>query len=141
MTDGRLRGKVTVEGPEATNVRLMVLLVERGVLFPGRSTVVVHRLVARAALTPSLEGEPWEPADGKMEFTFDRALSEIDATNESHLDGLARRGAGTLEKVSMQIDPGQVSILAYLRDAGSKRVLQAVQVIPKGAEPKDPEEE
>ncbi len=140
VADGHVRGTVTVDGPEAPGVQLLVILVERGVLYPGKSTVVVHRLVARGPLTPSLEGEPYEPVDGKMKYEFDRPLAEIDQANEAYLDSLQRSGAGSVERVSMQIDPKQVSIVAYLRATESKKVLQAVQLNPRGAEPDEADE-
>src|SRR5690606_14628012 len=74
--DGRLSGTVRCDGPSDTDIDLMVLLVERGVLFPGASTVVIHRNVVRALLTDRTNGVNWGDAD-ELEYSFDVALADL----------------------------------------------------------------
>ena len=73
------------------------MLAERGVLYPGKSKIVIQRMVARAALTDSLEGIPFEPKDGRMTIPFSRSLAEITRANVDYLKKLeaARSGDGT----------------------------------------------
>ena len=132
QVDGQVvRGKVVVTParPQAdpASLRLNVVLAERGVLFPGASLVVIHRNLARAALTAKTMGEPLKLQDGRMEYAFEADLDAIAAANESWLDAQIAAGAGQTSKMSLEIDPGQVSIVAYLRDPWSGRVEQAVQ--------------
>ena len=51
----KLAGKLTITGPEGADARIQIVLAERGVLYPGKSKVVIQRMVARAALV----GKRW----------------------------------------------------------------------------------
>jgi hypothetical protein len=109
------------------SLRLHVVLAEQKVLFPGASEVVIHRNVARAALTEKPTGVSLRLEDGRMEFRFEADLEAIAAANEAWLDGIIAAGEGQTAKMSLDIDPGQVSIVAYLRDPWNGVVEQAVQ--------------
>jgi len=124
-------GNVTVHGPEADGLALQVVLAERGVLYPGKGMVVVHRMVARAALTGSVEGTPLVIEDGKMRFDFTKRLSEIQKQNETWLAKYEKSTNTSASRLSTRIDPRQVSIVAFLRDTSSLHVLQAVQISAK----------
>jgi tetratricopeptide (TPR) repeat protein len=125
-----IRGSVRFNGPENSDVVAQVILIERGVLFPGKSKVVIHRNVARAALTKSLEGEPFAPEYGTMNVDFDRTWDAILAENTAFLDQRAQAGAGVVSRVSMRVDPRQASVVAVLRNKKTHEVLQAVQFDP-----------
>ena len=126
-----VRGKVVatpaVPNADPGSLRLNVVLAERKVLFPGASEVVIHRNVARAALTDKPTGVSLRLEDGRMEFLFEADLEAIAAANEAWLDGIIAAGEGQTAKMSMAIDPEQVSIVAYLRDPWNGVVEQAVQ--------------
>lgn len=130
VEDGVVKGTVNVTGPPSDDLRLHVVLAERGVLFPGRSGVVVHRYVARGVLTRGLDGERWRPVDGALELAFSRSLEGVRVANEAWLDERQGAGAGTAVKVSTRIDPRQVSVVAYLRNAVTHEVVQAAQFDP-----------
>ena len=126
--DGAITGQVVTEGPGDPGLMLNVLLVERGVLYPGDSKVVVHKNVARAALTPLLGGVEFETSGGSMAYDFSGDLARIQADNEEFLDELEADGLGTVAKFSTEIDPRQTSVVAFLRDQTTGEVLQAAQV-------------
>lgn len=126
----RIRGRATFHGPECA-AYAEILAIERGVLHPGKSKIVVHRNVARAALTPRSEGVPYEPVDDAMSVEFDRSIAEIVAENGAFLDAEAKAGRGDVSRISVRIDPKQISIVAVLRDAETHEVLQAIQFDPE----------
>ncbi len=132
-------GEIEVRGPATEDLDLQVVLAERGVLYPGKGKVVVHRMVARAALTGEVDGIPLAIVDGKMKFPFKRALADIRKTNETFLADYERKSNKSPTRLSTRIDPRQVSIVAFLRDRLSLEVLQALQIDatgPDGSEPK-----
>ena len=128
-------GTLTVEGPDQDrNLSVFLVLAEKGVLFPGKTEVVIHRMVARAALADSLEGIDYSPVEGRMQIPFSRSLSEASAANAAYLDELESSGGGGVVRMSLAIDPEQVRIVAFLRDADTGEVVQAIQVDPEGPE-------
>ncbi|MDF1729773.1 MAG: hypothetical protein P1U53_18710, partial [Sulfitobacter sp.] len=135
---GSVSGWVALDGPEYLDMHVHCVLAERGVLFPGASGVVVHRMVARAELLTEHSGDQhgalWEPDAGSMEVTFDVGLHTVQANNEACLDRLMDEGAGTVRKLSMELDPRQLVVVAFVRDDSTGEVLQAVVVEPVGLE-------
>lgn len=130
-TRERIQGTVVVRGPEAADAAVQILLVERGVLFPGKSRVVIQRNVARAALTADADGEPYEPREGAMEVPFDRAFSSVVAENTAWLEEQAKNGAALVPLTPARIDPRQARVVAILRSVVTGEVLQAGQADPE----------
>lgn len=133
---GRIEGWVSLEGPEEANLTVHCVLAERGVLFPGGSGVVVHRMVARAELLADFSGDQhgalWAPEDEFMEITFSVSLEAVRAQNEASLDKLIEEGAGAVRKLSMEPDPRQLVVVAFVKDNSTGEVLQALVVEPDG---------
>ena len=111
---------------------MQIVLAERGVLYPGKAKIVVHRMVARGVLTEELDGAPYAPINGVMSLKFDKSLTEITEENEAFLKRHEDEGRGLPTRLSTSIDPQQVSLVAIVRDGNT--VLQAVQITPEGAE-------
>lgn len=129
VADGIVSGAVTVEGPQASGIRLELWLVERGVLFPGKSKVVIHRMLVRDTLLDSVRGEPLAvDLDGLMLRDFERSLADVRAANEEFLLDRQAKKSELVELVSTAIDPGQVSVVALLRRSFTGEVLQACYV-------------
>ena len=124
-------GVLRVQGPEREGLQLQIVLAERGVLFPGKSKVVIHRMLARGLLTDALDGVAWRPKDGVMEIPFRRSLAEISKVNAAWLDDFERRGGGSVPRMAVRIDPEQVTLVAYARGS-SGQIVQALQVDPQG---------
>lgn len=129
-----LSGRVEVSGAAAEGLLLQLILVERGVLFPGNSGVIIHRGVARASLTEALEGAEYAPRDGTMAVDFARTWAEIEAVNLAYLDRLAAAGRGRVPSIGARIQPRQARVVAILRERESGAVLQAALVDPSFAE-------
>ena len=130
-----VRGLLEIAGPVDRPAKVHVILAERGVLYPGRSKVVIHRMVARAALTPSASGETYDaPEGGRMRLSFDRSLAEMTRRNELYLERLQAAGRGAVQKFAARMDPKQLTIVAFVRDARTLEVLQAVQMDPQSVE-------
>ncbi|MBK7874266.1 MAG: hypothetical protein IPJ77_00670 [Planctomycetes bacterium] len=138
-----IRGEARVKGPEGVESSVQLLLVERGVVYPGKSKVVIQRNVARAALTAWAAGEEWAPVDGEQRLPFERALADVERENAAFL--AERRPPGeNAATIGVRLDPRQLSVLAIVRDAKTREVLQAAWLDPKlapelesGAEPAD----
>lgn len=128
VEDGRVAGRVEVSGPESTKLSIEVLLTERGVVYPGRSQILIHRHVARASLVGPPRGQKVVFEDGRMDVSFDESLSELSDQNERFLDDLMFSGAGTVEKVSIDFDTRELSLVAILRNRFSEEVLQVATI-------------
>jgi len=125
----KLSGSVTVTGYAWTGHTVHIILAERGVLFPGKSKTVIHRMLARGALTDSLDGVHYQPVDEKMKIDFSRSLKDISKKNDQYLTDLETQGAGAVQRMAIDIDPHQTTIVAYIK-SWMGEVLQAVQVDP-----------
>jgi tetratricopeptide (TPR) repeat protein len=123
--NGRLVGRVVASGPADPDFDLCVLLVERGVLYPGASTVVLHRHVVRSSLTDRPSGVPWSGDEDTLEYAFDVALSDLEAENRRHLDAAVAAGAAAVPTVGVRMDPRQLSVVAFLVDRSNGEVVQA----------------
>lgn len=125
VEEGIVKGELIVRGDARKKTRVQIVLAEKGVLFPGTTEVVVHRMLARAALTGDVAGVEWAPVDGAMTIPFEMPLSDVRQANNDFLDNLCEDTGGIVRKLSMTIDPAQVRFVAHLRDSRSGRVMQA----------------
>jgi len=126
--EGNVRGSVTVEVEDPRALRVQVLLVERGVLYPGKSIVVVNRMVARGSLLRDDDGVRLDRREKVQTFLFDRSLSDITEANVRFLEEFERESGGLASRLSVDIDPRQVSVVAFVRNGATLEVLQAVQL-------------
>lgn len=127
LEDGVIRGQLVARGPESETADLHVILVEKAVLYPGKSKVVIHRRVARAALTPTVAGLPFPRDDDRLELDFEHRLEDIERRNLEYLKSLEAAGEGSVRAYATRMDPRQLQIVAFLRDRESREVLQARQ--------------
>lgn len=71
---------------------------------------------------------------GSFEYTFD--LAKVAADAKAHLDDYetnTRKGANTFRQKKHEIDAGKLSIVAFVQDEATKKILQAVYVkVPGG---------
>lgn len=125
--DGKVQGEVTVEGPGRDGLAVEVLLAERKVLFPGKSEVVLHRMVCRGFLLADAEGTSYRPQEGRQKLAFSRSLADIRAENEDFLASLEASGGGLSSRLGLAIDDRQLVVVALLRDRPSREVLAVSQ--------------
>lgn len=92
--------------------RLHVVLAEERVIFPGASGVVIHRMLARAELVNAVAKGPGGT------FAFEIALDDIAAQNDAALERLVDQGAGAVRKLSLEVDPAEVKLVAWIEIPG-----------------------
>ena len=130
VKEGRVAGTVVLDWPNSgqENAVMQVVIAERGVVYHGSSTVVIHRMLARGLATKgSLSGVAVEPdQNGHFELTFDRSLAELQAENEAHLEKL-EDGKAAGVRMGLRIEPNSVEVIVVLRDAETGTVHQAAQ--------------
>jgi hypothetical protein len=127
IENGRIVGTARAEGPADPELALCVLLVENGVLFPGESTVVVHRNVVRANLVDSVNGVKWNTGADELTYAFDVALADLEAENRAFLDAAVAAGAESVPSVGVRMDARQLAVVAYVVDRSTGEVLQAAR--------------
>ena len=130
IEDGRVVGELVVRGPERRRTNVQVVLAERRVLFPGKSEVVVHRMLARGPLTGEPLGIEWEPVDGEMRVPFDVALVDLSAENERYIDEVCAESGAIVRKLSLEVEPKEAVLVAFVRSRTTGAVQQAIQVDP-----------
>jgi tetratricopeptide (TPR) repeat protein len=123
--DGRLVGDVLASGPADPDLDLMVLLAERGVLFPGASQVVVHRHVVRANLAERAGGVTWSEDADELSYRFDVALADLVDEHRAWLAAEVAKGAEDVPTLGTALDPRQLVVVAYLIDRATGEVAQA----------------
>ncbi|MFN3239993.1 MAG: hypothetical protein ACE37K_00600 [Planctomycetota bacterium] len=126
IEDGVVRGEARIAGP-ARGRRIELVLAEKGAIYPGLGATVVHRMVARAALTGSVFGAAWRPEDGKMVLPFERSLDQIVADNVAFLDDYEQSGGSPASRLSTGMAKDQLVVVAIVRDPGGRRVDQCAQ--------------
>jgi hypothetical protein len=87
-------------------------------------------MVARAAMTDSPLGERFDPQDSVMTLDFSRSLKAITDANVRYLEELQASGAGSVQLFAAEMDPRQLTVVAFVRDGNSDRILQAIQINP-----------
>lgn len=131
IEDGQLQGELFVRGPERSRTNVQVVLAEKHVLFPGKSEIVVHRMLARAPLTGEALGIEWDPTDGEMRVPFDISLASVREENERYIDEVCADSGAIVRKLSMDVNPEQACLVAFVRSRSTGAVLQAIQVDPE----------
>ena len=65
-----------------------------------------------------------------MTIPFSRSLAAITRANVDFLKQSELAGAGTAQTFAAKMDPRQLTVVAYVRDGSSKKILQTIQVTP-----------
>ncbi|MGH9522677.1 MAG: hypothetical protein ACRD3E_09120 [Terriglobales bacterium] len=132
--------KVEAALPEFENtgnpLRLMIALVENQVSYSGENGLRFHPMVVRNLATPIASGPAGfaiEPGNNAaVQYTFN--LMDISATNLKYYDSYA---ADLFKRVGMKvsfkeeryvIDPNKLSVVAFVQDQVTKKVLQSAYV-------------
>jgi hypothetical protein len=148
--------KTTVAKVAGTSdkLRLQIALVEGHVRYSGENGTRFHDMVVRAMAAPpaGMKPEAGETAAGKpgtplpalgfalkpgqggtFEYTFDLAKASADAL--AHLQDYetnTRKGEYSFRQKKHEIDPGKLSVVAFVQDEATKKILQAVYVNVEG---------
>jgi hypothetical protein len=127
LSGDRVVGSTSVHGPHTDDVHVEVILAEKGVLYPGLGATVVHRMVARAPLTDSLDGVALDPAKEMTKVAFGRSLAAIEKANRKFLDEYEEKARSIATRLSVGMARDQLVVIVCLRDQGTGDVLQAAQ--------------
>lgn len=125
--EGQLEGEelavdAVVHGPAADGLRLNLYLCEKKVLFPGASTIVLHRFVNRYELT--LGGARLESEAGARRVSRSVILPDVTFELEDHLDQVEQQAGRPFPMRPVAISPKQVAVVGFLQDRGGA-ILQA----------------
>jgi len=121
--------KATVDGiaSDAQRLTLRLVLVEDELSYSGQNGTRFHPMVVRSVAGVNAEGFPIDASrTTTVEHTFD--LSAITQEIKAYLDDDEVHGQGrriTFGKKLHEIDPGRLSVVAFVQEVGSHRVLQA----------------
>lgn len=136
--DGKsISGEITIQGPSIDSdadldlkpLVIQVVVAERGVVYHGSSGVVIHRMLARGLATDGpLSGVAFLPDDdGKLVFSIDRKLTDIEVENTAFLDSLEEGQTKGGTRMGLRIEPKSVEIVVVVREAESGKVVQTHQ--------------
>jgi hypothetical protein len=132
-------------------LRLQIALVEENVRYSGENGTRFHDMVVRTMAAPpapattgdkpeaddAAAGTPGTPLPvlgfelkpgqgGTFEYTFDLARAAADAL--AHLQDYetnTRKGAYSFRQKKHEMDPGKLSVVAFVQDEATKKILQA----------------
>lgn len=119
-------GEFKVIGPERTDLHLDILVVEKGVLNPSKSTIVVHHNVVRGSVFADGTPKVAPSADGQT-IAFKRSIPALTDELGGHLDELESQSGASLILEPTKIDARMLMVVAFIT-APDGEVLQAIQV-------------
>lgn len=134
LESGTVRVKATPSrlNAEGKPVKLQIALVEEMISYSGENGIRFHPVVVRALADADKGGITVERANPTAaEYTFD--LAKLSADHKAYLDDYEAKNNRTFSRKPTQIDPGKLSIVAFLQDEATKKVLQAAHVKVGGA--------
>lgn len=115
--------------PGGEAVKLQILLVEEMLSYSGENGVRFHPMVVRSIAGEKYSGIVVDPRSATaMDHVFD--LAQIADEHRKYLDEFEQnRGGGfAFSRKPTAIDPGTLSIVAFLQEEKSKKVLQSTYV-------------
>jgi tetratricopeptide (TPR) repeat protein len=139
--DAAVAGAVEIEGPARDKCALEIVLVEKGLLFPGKSfpdkqLIAVHHMVSRGSLLEGGRAVAFAPQDGRQKVSFSRTFASIAEELEGVLAQLEKDNGALFSLRPTRVDPRAIAVVAILRNTETGEVLQAAEV-----EPQPPAEE
>jgi len=118
-----ITGRIELLGPQASDaLRLHVVLCEQMVMLSGANGVVLHRQVARSALSPE-DGYRVSTEPGRRVFEVRCNPAHVAAALERTVTALETERSIQFRMRPTYVDPGLCTIVAFLQDANSRQVL------------------
>jgi hypothetical protein len=140
---------------KSDKLKLHVALVEDLVRFSGENGLRFHDMVVRAMAEPPTAAKPdaskapavpekvlgfaLKPGQGgTFEYTFDLKKAEAEAL--AHLQDFenGRKGTYSFRQKKNEIDAGKLSVVAFVQDEATKKILQTVYLKLPGSKPTKP---
>ncbi|MGH9935379.1 MAG: Omp28-related outer membrane protein, partial [Blastocatellia bacterium] len=133
LEGGQVKAKVTVEQvkSESPDLKLQIALVENELRYTGENGVRFHSMVVRSLGGKDALGFPVATqGQTAVEWTFD--LKAIEGEIKKYLDEYEKEGHRgeefTFSEKMFQLAPNNLSVVAFVQDEKSKKVLQAAYV-------------
>ena len=130
---GKVRMKLRHDIPDAV---VGGYVVEKGVVYPGPTRIVVHHNVVRGSLWKD-GTRPLRTRDGVMEIEFTRDLQDVEREAAAHQEALKKRGA-LISMAAPPIDARHTAIVVFVRRGN--RILHSLWLEPPGPADADDEE-
>ncbi|HMV47412.1 MAG TPA: hypothetical protein PLD20_12310 [Blastocatellia bacterium] len=115
---------------DSDKLKLHVVLAEDKLRYTGENGVRFHPMVVRSVAGPEYSGLPVAGKDNQtFDWSFD--VAAVAAEAKKHLDDFEKSGARgdfTFSEKKDQIDPNNLTVIAFVQDEKTKAVLQSVQV-------------
>jgi hypothetical protein len=132
MTDSTVKVLANVKPAtaDASNLKLQIALVEEKLRFTGENGIRIHPMIVRSMAGENANGFALAEKPEAISWRFDlnaitqelkKALDDFEVTRK------ATDGYTFVEKKHV-IDPSQLSVVAFVQDEKTKKVLQAVSV-------------
>ena len=126
-----VNAKATVSNisSQASKLRLQIALVEDDLRYNGENTIRTHPMVVRNLAGPSLNGFELDKAKPSAEWRFD--LVALSNGLKKYLDEFEKRPRATPYAFAQKkdiIDPAHLTVVAFVQDEVTKKVLQATSV-------------
>jgi len=138
MDDSTVRVKAEVENVKSGEgaVKLQIALVEDWMRYSGENGIRFHPMVVRSLAGKDADGFVVDPAQHALfEHSFDipkiveaikAHLDKYEADRNKDITDESKRFAFTAKK--HEIDPSRLSVVAFVQDEKTKKILQAVYV-------------
>jgi hypothetical protein len=134
-TTAKVKAEVSNIKGEVTDARLQVALVEEMLSYSGENGIRLHPVVVRSLGGEEAGGFAIDAAKSQpVEHTFD--IAKISEELKKHLDDYEATAPGG-RKFSQKkdtINPANLSVVAFVQDQTSKKILQAAYVRLKSGE-------
>jgi hypothetical protein len=125
LAGNEISGAVELSGPAgAEGLRLHVLLCDKTVMVPGANKLLLHRMVARASLSPA-GGFAVSSSAGERRFDIHANTAKIGEGLEQAIAALEKEREVKFLMRPTYVDGGACTIVAILQENGSKQVMTA----------------
>jgi len=133
LENSSVKAKVAVSNikSESDKLKLHLVLAEDRLRYTGENGVRFHPMVVRSVAGTEYGGLPITAKDAQnFEWSFD--LNSIATEIKKHLDEYEQAGhrgeSFTFSEKKDQIDPGNLTVVAFVQDEKTKAVLQAATI-------------
>jgi hypothetical protein len=129
LQDGVVKVRAGVAGVKSasSDLRVHIALVEEHLSYSGQNGVRFHPMVVRSLAGKDAAGFAVNGSKRvTVEHVFD--LAKIAAESKTHLEAMEKEYDTTIYQKKHEIEPGALSVVAFVQDAKSGEVLQASSV-------------
>lgn len=124
-----IKVKATIDQVKSTspNLKLQIALVEDELRYLGESGIRLHPMVVRSLAGPAFGGFDLDPSKPTtIEYSFD--LAKINSELNTYLEDKQKKDKFTFQDKKLPINPGKLSVVAFVQDTKTKIILQSAYV-------------